>query len=48
MHLSHTLALHCLQGRLEVDQAALTGESLPVTMYKGDQAKVISVAVAAS
>ena len=24
------------EGQIEVDQAALTGESLPVTMYKGD------------
>ncbi len=28
------------EGQIEVDQAALTGESLPVTMYKGDSAKM--------
>jgi P-type E1-E2 ATPase len=28
------------EGRIEVDQAALTGESLPVTMYKGDTPKM--------
>jgi len=28
------------QGRIEVDQAALTGESLPVTMMKGSQPKM--------
>lgn len=28
------------EGRIEVDQAALTGESLPVTMIKGDSAKM--------
>ncbi|GBF93619.1 H+-transporting ATPase [Raphidocelis subcapitata] len=27
-------------GRIEVDQSALTGESLPVTMYAGDSAKM--------
>ena len=27
-------------GQLEVDQAALTGESLPVTMFKGDSPKM--------
>jgi H+-transporting ATPase len=27
-------------GRIEVDQSALTGESMPVTMYKGDSAKM--------
>jgi hypothetical protein len=27
-------------GRIEVDQAALTGESLPVTMYEGDAPKM--------
>ncbi len=27
-------------GQIEVDQAALTGESLPVTMYKGDECKM--------
>ena len=27
-------------GRIEVDQSALTGESLPVSMYKGDSAKM--------
>jgi H+-transporting ATPase len=29
-------------GQIEVDQAALTGESLPVTMYKGDSCKMSS------
>ena len=29
-----------MQGRIEVDQSALTGESLPVTMYGGDSAKM--------
>lgn len=33
------------QGRLEVDQSALTGESLPVTMKDGDQPKMGSTAV---
>ena len=28
------------EGSIEVDQAALTGESLPVTMYKGDCCKM--------
>ena len=28
------------EGQIEVDQAALTGESLPVTMYKGDSCKM--------
>lgn len=28
------------EGQIEVDQAALTGESLPVTMYPGDSAKM--------
>lgn len=28
------------EGQIEVDQAALTGESLPVTMYAGDSAKM--------
>ena len=27
-------------GQIEVDQAALTGESLPVTMFRGDSAKM--------
>jgi H+-transporting ATPase len=27
-------------GQIEVDQSALTGESLPVTMYTGDSAKM--------
>jgi len=28
------------EGQIEVDQAALTGESLPVTMFTGDSAKM--------
>ncbi len=28
------------EGQIEVDQAALTGESLPVTMYRGDSCKL--------
>ena len=28
-------------GTIDVDQAALTGESLPVTMYKGDSCKMV-------
>jgi H+-transporting ATPase len=28
------------EGQIDVDQAALTGESLPVTMYKGDSCKM--------
>ena len=28
------------EGQIDVDQAALTGESLPVTMYPGDSAKM--------
>lgn len=28
------------EGRIEVDQSALTGESMPVTMYKGDTPKM--------
>eukprot|EP00596_Hydrurales_sp_CCMP1899_P000338 CAMPEP_0119040160 /NCGR_PEP_ID=MMETSP1177-20130426/10002_1 /TAXON_ID=2985 /ORGANISM="Ochromonas sp, Strain CCMP1899" /LENGTH=917 /DNA_ID=CAMNT_0007004925 /DNA_START=408 /DNA_END=3161 /DNA_ORIENTATION=- len=32
-------------GQIEVDQAALTGESLPVTMHKGDQCKMGSTVV---
>ena len=28
------------EGQIEVDQAALTGESLPVTMFRGDSAKM--------
>lgn len=28
------------EGRIEVDQSALTGESLPVTMYRGDTPKM--------
>jgi H+-transporting ATPase len=28
------------EGQIEVDQAALTGESLPVTMYQGDSCKM--------
>lgn len=30
---------------IDIDQAALTGESLPVTMYKGDVAKMGSTVV---
>jgi H+-transporting ATPase len=33
------------EGQIEVDQAALTGESLPVTMYKGDSCKMGSTVV---
>ena len=32
-------------GQVDVDQAALTGESLPVTMYKGDSVKMGSTVV---
>jgi H+-transporting ATPase len=32
-------------GTIDVDQAALTGESLPVTMYEGDSAKMGSTVV---
>ena len=32
-------------GRIEVDQSAMTGESLPVTMYKGSSAKMGSMVV---
>ena len=32
-------------GQIDVDQAALTGESLPVTMYKGDSCKMGSTVV---
>jgi len=32
-------------GEIDVDQAALTGESLPVTFYKGDSAKMGSTVV---
>jgi len=32
-------------GQIEVDQAALTGESLPVTFYEGDSAKMGSTVV---
>ena len=28
------------EGQIDVDQAALTGESLPVTMYTGDSCKM--------
>ena len=28
------------EGQVDIDQAQLTGESLPITMYKGDQAKM--------
>ena len=30
-------------GRIEVDQSAMTGESLPVTMYRGDECKMGSL-----
>eukprot|EP00301_Raphidiophrys_heterophryoidea_P025115 c8348_g1_i1.p1 GENE.c8348_g1_i1~~c8348_g1_i1.p1 ORF type:complete len:1041 (+),score=160.95 c8348_g1_i1:167-3124(+) len=33
------------KGRIEVDQAALTGESLPVTLYEGGSAKMGSTVV---
>lgn len=33
------------EGEIEVDQAALTGESLPVTMYQGDSCKMGSTVV---
>jgi P-type E1-E2 ATPase len=36
------------EGRIEVDQAALTGESLPVTMRKGDTPKMGSTSEADS
>ena len=32
-------------GTVDIDQAALTGESLPVTMHKGDSAKMGSTVV---
>ena len=32
-------------GQIDVDQAALTGESLPVTMYAGESAKMGSTVV---
>lgn len=35
----------CNHGQIDVDQSALTGESLPVTMYKGDGAKMGSTVV---
>ncbi|KAJ1401723.1 E1-E2 ATPase-domain-containing protein [Ochromonadaceae sp. CCMP2298] len=33
------------EGSIEVDQAAITGESLPVTLYKGDACKMGSTVV---
>jgi len=33
------------EGQIEVDQAALTGESLPVTFYQGDSCKMGSTVV---
>jgi H+-transporting ATPase len=33
------------EGQIDVDQAALTGESLPVTMFKGDSCKMGSTVV---
>jgi H+-transporting ATPase len=33
------------EGQIDVDQAALTGESLPVTMFEGDSAKMGSTVV---
>ena len=33
------------EGTIDVDQAALTGESLPVTMYEGDEPKMGSTVV---
>lgn len=29
------------KGTIDVDQAALTGESLPITMYTGDSCKMV-------
>jgi H+-transporting ATPase len=34
-----------INGKIDVDQAALTGESLPVTMYQGDSCKMGSTVV---
>ena len=33
------------EGRIDVDQAALTGESLPVTLYKDDKTLIGSTVV---
>ena len=33
------------EGQVDIDQAAMTGESLPVTMFKGDHAKMGSTVV---
>jgi len=33
------------EGQVDIDQSAMTGESLPVTMYKGDHAKMGSTVV---
>lgn len=33
------------KGEIDIDQAALTGESLPVTMHRGDSAKMGSTVV---
>ncbi len=33
------------EGQIDVDQAALTGESLPVTMHEGDEPKMGSTVV---
>ena len=35
----------CNEGQIDVDQAQLTGESLPVTMFKGDSCKMGSTVV---
>jgi hypothetical protein len=37
---SHAALPQLNEGQIDVDQAALTGESLPVTLFKGDSAKM--------